>query len=131
MAKFADTWRRLWRSLAPTAEHEDPDSLWLYVRCERCGAVVRVRVDLSHDLNREENGEGTFLLRKEIMDDRCFQLIDASVWFDADHHVTAAYVNGGQLLTESEYLAAQSAEAPENPEAAGSSEGSGTPPALP
>jgi hypothetical protein len=31
---------------------------------------------------------GHLPVAQEIMDDRCFQLIDASVWFDADHHVT-------------------------------------------
>ena len=110
MSKFMDGLRRLWHSLAPTAaEHDAPGSMYLYIRCEGCGAIVRVRVDLSHDLNREEEGEGTFLLRKEIMDDRCFRLIDASVWFDGDYHVTAAHVNGGQLISEAEYLAGQDA----------------------
>ena len=79
--------------------------MWLYVRCEGCDATIRVRIDLNHDLNTEEDGEGTFLLRKEIMDDQCFRLIDASVWFDADYHVTAAHINGGQLISEAEYLA--------------------------
>ncbi len=77
----------------------DPNAIWLYFRCERCGAVVRVRVDLRNDLNREEEGESIYLLHKEVMDNSCFRLIAAEIWFDANYNIAAAYINGGELIS--------------------------------
>lgn len=80
----------------------DPNAIHLYFQCDRCDAVVPVRVDKRHDLNREE-GPGTFLLRKEIMDDRCFQLMQATIWLDRSYNVVSADVSNGKLISEEQY----------------------------
>lgn len=103
------SWLRASAHTVPSSP--DPNALWLHFRCERCGAVVRVRVDLRNDLNREEDGEGVYLLHKEVMDNACFRLMAADIWFDASYNVAAAYVNGGQLISEQEYQAALQAKA--------------------
>ena len=92
------------------AGNGDPYGLWLYYRCQRCKATVKVRVDRRNDLNREDDGPGTFVLRKEVMDDSCFQLMRSEVWFDSSYNVVAADVTGGEMITEAEYEAEQETE---------------------
>jgi len=82
----------------------DRNAIYFYFQCDNCGAVVPVRVDKRHDLNREE-GPGTFLLRKEVMDDKCFQLMQATIWLDSGYSVVSADVTGGELISEEEYNA--------------------------
>ena len=84
----------------------DPNGLWLHFKCDKCGAVVRIRADKRNDLNRE-GGPGTFLLRKEVMDSKCFQLIEATVWLDSNYSVVSSDVTGGELISAEEYAAAQ------------------------
>jgi len=91
---------------APSASPRDPYGLWLHFRCGKCGTVVRIRADRRNDLNREA-GPGTFLLRKEVMDNSCFQLMHAEVWLDSNYNVVTAEVSGGELISEEEYKAAQ------------------------
>lgn len=104
---FFDSLRKMFGGSAPAQPQGDPNAIWLYVRCKRCGTPFRVRVDRRNDLSREE-GPGTFLLRKQAMDNKCFQLIEAELWFDESYAVVSSEIKGGTLLTEEEYKAAQS-----------------------
>lgn len=84
----------------------DARGLWFYFRCKRCGSAVAVRVDRLNDLNREE-GAGVFLLRKDVMDNKCFQLMTAEIWLDENYNVVTSEINGGELISREEYEAAQ------------------------
>jgi hypothetical protein len=84
----------------------DPNAIWLYFRCRRCGTAFRVRVDRRNDLSRED-GPGVLFLRKQVMDNKCFQMIEAEVWFDAAYAQVSSEVRGGTLMSEEEYRAAQ------------------------
>ncbi len=94
--------KELFQSGSGATGPHDPNAIHLYFRCDKCGAAVPVRVDKRHDLNREE-GPGTFLLRKEVMDDKCFQLMQATIWLDSSYKVVSADVTDGQLISEEEY----------------------------
>jgi len=106
---FLDKLRRLLGTAsASSATLADPHGLWFHFRCTKCGSLVRIRADRRNDLNRSE-GPGTFLLRKEVMDSKCFQLISAEIWLDASYNVVSAEVNGGELISKEEYEAVQPA----------------------
>jgi hypothetical protein len=75
--------------------------LWLYVRCDKCGAKVRVRVNLYNDLSLTD--DGGYILRKEIMDNQCYQLMHAELRFDGGRRVTSRDVSGGEFITKEEY----------------------------
>ncbi|MBM3188121.1 MAG: hypothetical protein FJZ90_05295 [Chloroflexi bacterium] len=101
---------------SPAAPAPDPNALWLHFRCKRCGEVVRIRVDKRNDLNREEEGPGALLLRKDVMDSKCFQMMTAEVWLDGAYNVVSADVTGGELITEQEYEAATAPKTDESSE---------------
>jgi phage terminase large subunit GpA-like protein len=88
------------------ASASDSTGLWFHFRCRRCGETVRIRVDRRNDLNREDDGPGALVLRKEVMDDSCFQLIHAEIWLDNSYNVVSSDVSGGELITEEAYQAA-------------------------
>jgi len=43
------------------------------------------------------------LLRKEIMDSKCFQIMSAEIWLDSNYQVVTADVANGELISEEEY----------------------------
>lgn len=86
----------------------DSTGLYLYFKCNKCGSIVRVRVHKHNDLNRAD-GPGTFLLRKEVMDSQCFQIMSAEIWLDSSYQVVTADVTNGELVSEEAYKAAQAA----------------------
>ncbi len=89
------------------AEKEgDPNGLWIYVRCSRCGTPVAVRVDRRNDLSRDFDAGG-FVLHKEIMDSKCFQLIYAQLRYDEHYNVTEQTITNGTFITRAEYEASQ------------------------
>jgi hypothetical protein len=80
----------------------DRDALWLYVKCNKCGAPVAIRVDLRNDISVDYETGGKYL-RKEIMDSTCFQLMYADVQFDGTGKISEKSIQGGTFLTKEEY----------------------------
>jgi hypothetical protein len=82
----------------------DPNAMWLYVRCARCGTPLAVRVDLRNDLSADYESGG-YILHKEMMDSKCFTLMRAQVRFDAQHKIVEKSIEKGAFITQEEYAA--------------------------
>ncbi len=88
------------------ARRDAPNALWLYVRCDRCGTPLAVRINRENEITTDyESGER--MLRKEMMDGKCFQLMYAELHFDAQGNVTEQHIERGRFLTRAEYEAAK------------------------
>lgn len=85
-------------------EIKDKNGLYFYVKCAKCGAPVRIRADKFHDLQRDMENGG-FILRKEIMDGSCFQLMYATIRFDANYRILEQEIEGGEFITWETYQA--------------------------
>jgi len=85
----------------------DRNSLYYYVRCARCGEVIRARVDLRNELSMEygddERPAGYYYRKVLIGRGRCFQAIEVSMTFDPQRRVTSRQIDGGQFVTQEEY----------------------------
>jgi hypothetical protein len=95
------------------AQQSDDRAMHLYIKCGRCGTPVHVRVDLHNDLAADygdTEAEG-YVLRKEVMDDRCFRLMQAEITFDTRRRETGRTVEGGTFITAEEYEAIKGANA--------------------
>ncbi len=75
--------------------------LWLYVQCNRCKSPVAVRVNLFNDPSLDD--EGGYILRKEIMDSKCFQLMSTELHMDKQRHIKEQTIEGGKFITQQEY----------------------------
>jgi hypothetical protein len=81
----------------------DPDGLYFYVQCDRCGERLRIRADKRHDLTRDQE-LGGYVWNKEIMDGRCFQLMYAHVVLDQAFSVQSQSIEGqGHFISQEEY----------------------------
>ena len=102
--------RWLKRLFAPRRRQESDTALWLYVRCQRCGEVLRIRADRRYDLVSEMRDPGetgpAYTLHKDIVGARCFQRIAVRLAFDRRLQLVEREIQGGQFLTEQEYQAA-------------------------
>jgi len=84
------------------APREDSNALWLYVKCKRCGTPLAVRVDLRNELSIDYENGG-YVLRKEMMDSKCFTLMRAELRLDAKRKVVEQKLDLGDLITKEEY----------------------------
>ncbi len=98
--------RRVREALFGSREGEirDPMGIYIYAKCDNCGAPVRTRLDKRHDLRRDDE-TGGYLAHKEMMDGSCFSLLQATIRFDARYRVVEAQVDGGELISWNEYRA--------------------------
>jgi hypothetical protein len=84
------------------SDNYEKDGYWLYVRCDRCGEVIRTRIDLRRDLNPGD--EGGFIVRKTLVGNRtCFERIEATLIFDDQRRVIDHEIDRGELVTAEAY----------------------------
>ncbi|MCJ7530162.1 MAG: hypothetical protein MUO64_03930 [Anaerolineales bacterium] len=82
-------------------------ALWLFVKCNRCGEVLRTRIDLRNDLSQadvEEEEDQTYICRKILVGSRhCFQRIEIECRYDQQHRLLDRKIQGGKFITEQDY----------------------------
>ncbi len=95
--------RECLRRLTATREQtDDPDGIYFYVRCGRCGQALRVRASRRFDLMSDFE-QGGYVLHKEMMDGTCFSLMYATVRFDENYRILSREIEGGEFITEEEF----------------------------
>ena len=92
------------KSIFSPQSSADPNALWLYVKCKRCGTSLAVRVDLRNELSADYESGG-YVLHKEMMDSKCFTLMHAEIHFDVQRKITQRMVDQGEFITKEEYEA--------------------------
>jgi hypothetical protein len=80
----------------------DPQGIYFYVQCERCGAVVRLRADKQYDLINEGGG---YVWHKTIVDNRCFRPMPTVVRLNAAYEVIDAEISGGRYVSREDFEA--------------------------
>ncbi len=96
----------------------DEHALYYYLRCNKCGEVIRVRIDRRWDLEQEfDEGGGDaatgYVARKEVMGTKCFQMLRLTIAFNRGYHETDRQLSGGTFIEREEYEAAQAAKSAE------------------
>lgn len=74
---------------------------WVAVKCNRCGEVIRARINLYNDLSLEydESGKEIYFCRKMLMGEgRCFQRIEVELTYDANRKLLSREISGGQFV---------------------------------
>lgn len=102
--------RAFWGSESPTCCDPSSPALHLMVRCDRCGELIRSRVEKAYELEaeydqssgheeeEEEPKPSGYTLHKELVGANCQNLIHLEMHFDAHRCATSRTIAGGQFL---------------------------------
>jgi hypothetical protein len=97
--------QRLMRSVtqaSPATYHYD-----VYVRCKKCGEVLKAHINLRNDLSIHYSEEGKsdhYFTRKTIMGSKgCYAPIEIELRFNLKRGLLDQTIRGGEFLTEEEY----------------------------
>jgi hypothetical protein len=78
---------------------------WIYVRCRKCGEVIKTRVDLLNNLS--QNDEGGYTASKTLVGNRlCFERIEVVLTFDENRRLIGQDIARGDFITQEEFEAA-------------------------
>ena len=82
--------------------------LWLYVRCNRCGEKIRIRLNRSTDAQPEYDDGGRllhYLIRKEILGSSgtCFALMSVEMQLDGAGRILSQEPQGCTIISEDEF----------------------------
>ncbi len=93
---------------AGRAPADDGRVTWLYVRCNRCGEPLRIRINAATDAQPEYDEEdgsdtGYYYMRKEILGNRCQNLMSVELRFDRGRRIADRSAVGCAIITPEEY----------------------------
>jgi len=89
-------------------------ALWIYVRCAQCNEAIRVRLQPRTDAQPEydESGRVTHsFLRKEILGNRCSNLMSVELHLDSRGRIAAQNAERCAIISREEYEEERRAEA--------------------
>jgi hypothetical protein len=76
--------------------------MYFYVKLDKSGEIVKIRLDPRQDL-APEYGKGTYRSRKTITGPESLQKAEATFLFDENRSFQNADITGGSLVSEEEY----------------------------
>lgn len=90
------------------SKNENEPFLFLYLQCNCCKEKIKLRIHKNTDLSpaypdESSSAEACYILRKEAMDSKCFNLIQVNIEFDRSYRIINQQVKGGKLLTKEEF----------------------------
>ena len=94
--------KRISSLFAGAAQDNKDSSFWITVQCDRCGEVIRTRIDRSNDLSAEY-GEGesetAYFCRKVLIGKQgCYLPIEVLLRFDANRSLIEQQITGGKFV---------------------------------
>ncbi len=99
--------RKFWQSFSGSAVTGDV-GLYYYVRCNRCGEVIRVRLNPLNDLSLDDAGTGLWA-HKVIVGQRCYNRIEAEFTYDTNRKLLNSEATGGTIVDKQAFEADQAA----------------------
>ena len=82
------------------------EGYYIYVRCHRCGEVIKTRLNLQRDLSYSD--EGGFVVHKTLVGNQlCFERIEVTLIFNERRQLVDRQISRGEFITAEEFAAAQ------------------------
>lgn len=82
----------------------DAEGLYFYVRAQRTGEVIQVRIHRFNDLSLMDS-DGGYFTRKVIVGTKSFDRLEAEFYFDRNRKFVSCDVTGGELVEREDYEA--------------------------
>jgi hypothetical protein len=76
--------------------------MYYYIRCLRCGEVIKVRINPMNDLSANDDNTALFA-HKLIVGQNCFNRIEATFHYNTSRKLVNTEVSGGEMVKKSDY----------------------------
>jgi hypothetical protein len=94
------------KSIFAGGGEQQDDGYYIYVRCRRCGEVIKTRLSLLNDLSMADSG-GYVVHKTLIGNQLCFERIEVTLTFDEHRRLVDRQISRGEFITAEDYQAAQ------------------------
>ena len=80
------------------------DAVWGYIKCDKCGEKLALRLRKSSEIQREEAGRGyQMFINKTVIGNQCFNRMHLRLEFDGAYRVVNKQLQAGTFITKEEY----------------------------
>lgn len=90
------------KAFSAQAGETGSDFITFKVKCDRCNEEITARVRKNSDISGVDAGEGphgaVYFLRKEILGEKCNNLMNMKVYFGYDYVILSKEISGGKFV---------------------------------
>lgn len=85
--------------------HVTKDAVWVYLKCDRCGEKLALRLRKSSEIQREEAGTQDYqmFINKTVIGNECFNRMQLRLEFDGMYKVMNKRLQNGTFISKNEY----------------------------
>ena len=76
-------------------------AIYYFVKCKKCGAVTKLRINKHNDLSRDD--DDNFMVRKFVVDNTCYATIEVELHFDQRYKEISRSIMGGEFVAKEEF----------------------------
>jgi hypothetical protein len=95
--------KRIGSLFAPSTTGSADPGWYYYVKCVRCGEVVKFRINPMNDLSRHD--DNTLFVRKGIVGRKCYSTIEVQMTFSSTRKLINTEISGGEMVSKAEFEA--------------------------
>lgn len=98
-------WSKLFsaKGKKPKAPRMKGNLIPFYIKCDKCGEEITVRVNRLTDIQNlytEPGEEGAaYTLKKEVLGKKCSSLMNIEIDFDRSYRIISQEISGGKFIT--------------------------------
>ena len=100
---MSNFFKNLKQLFSPSSPSSTENLLKIKIKCKKCSEEININIRKSSDFSRvyeEDNAPAgaSFFLRKEVLGNKCNNLIYFSVYFDENFNMISKEIEGGEFL---------------------------------
>lgn len=77
--------------------------IWFYVKCNNCGEKIKLAINKDTDIQPDFSKDSNFILKKEMLGEKCQKLMFIEVNFDSDFNITGSKSENCSILTKDRF----------------------------
>lgn len=104
--------KKLFGSGGGSPVHREGNSAYYYLKLDRCGEVMRVRVDMNNDLSLNDESSGYWVRKMITSSNYKCPKAEITLYFDTNRRLDKSEIQGGHLVSREEYDAWMAAQQP-------------------
>ena len=85
-----------------------PRAIWVYLRCDRCGELISLRIRKSSEIQRDEGVGQNYdmFVNKTVVGNKCFNRMQLRLEFDKSYRVVNKHLSGASFVPKAMFKGA-------------------------
>jgi hypothetical protein len=82
--------------------YDEKDTVVIYLKCKKCGEIIRSHLRKSYDFSRDFE-KSTINLKKEYIGSKCYEKIFVNLVFNNNYKIISSEIINGEFISKEDF----------------------------